>query len=238
MISETNFVSNYSSLWHTLAPDSESVIKRLNKSVLKLSRVGTVWSRPERRAFINEIAFHMFILSIDPDRPQGLNYSEILPLSIAEARRRQAKFGSVDNDVIQEPSPLEMAEAYGLFRRLRSFKSRIHPSANGIYVAPGFKGCGILDSCQADLIFGDMLIEIKAGDRNFRSTDVRQILTYCALNAAEGAYRLRRFALVNPRRAFYFVGDIETICLQCASKPPAELLSEILYFLSNGELSR
>jgi hypothetical protein len=238
MISEVEFATNYTSVWRLLTPNSESVIKRINQSVLTLSRRGTVWSRPERRAFINEIAFHMFALSLSGVDGAATRYSELMPLAIAEARRKQELYADSRSLDIAEPSLLEMTEAYMLYRRLRSFRFRVYPPGGPIHLAPEFKGCGILDKCEADLIVGDLLIEVKAGDRNFRSTDLRQLLTYCALNYVENGYQIRRIALLNPRRAIYFTTELETLCLQLAAKSPSELLSDIVYFLSSGDLSR
>jgi len=87
------------------------------------------------------------------------------------------------------------------------------------------------------MIAADILIEVKAGDRNFRSPDIRQVLTYCVLNQIEKLHDIRRICFVNPRRALYALVDLDTLCLQLSSKSPPELLSEIEYFLSSGEMS-
>lgn len=102
---------------------------------------------------------------------------------------------------------------------------------------PPFKGCGILDSCNGDLLVGEELIEIKAGDRSFRARDVRQLLTYCALNHSSHEYALTKVGCANPRRGTKFSIDIETLCIEVSSKPAPELLAEVVYFCSSGDMS-
>jgi hypothetical protein len=39
-----------------------------------------------------------------------------------------------------------------------------------------------MESCQGDILNNETLIEIKAGERGILSSDIKQIITYCALN--------------------------------------------------------
>jgi hypothetical protein len=203
--------------------------------------VSSYWSRADRRAFINEIAFHLFIecqraeqagnLFVDPE--------PLLPAAVKAARSRQEQFA----DRRASPPPadlttLERLEVASLLRVLTGFSRRMSKPGSTVHLRPRFKGCGILDECEADLIIDDLLIEVKAGDRSFRAIDVRQILTYCALDRLEKKFGLACVACVNPRRGTYFRQDIETLCLQLASKPSSELLAELTYFLSSGDMSR
>jgi hypothetical protein len=107
-----------------------------------------------------------------------------------------------------------------------------------IIFEPTFKGCGFLEASVGDLIVGDALFEVKAGDRLFRSTDLRQLITYCAMNFANKSYQIYRAGCVNPRRGTYFVLDLETLALQLSGKSATELFNDIIYYLSSSGISR
>lgn len=239
MISETTFATSYASLWRILAPNSELVIKQLNQSVQTIEWRRRVWSSADRRAFINEVAFWVFIeWQRNESARQHPNRESVLQAGVAYARRRQEQFRGRGGSPATDLTMLEQLEVGSLVRLLGAFKQRVTRPRSVTHLIPRFRGCGILNECEADLIVGDTLIEIKAGDRNFRSIDIRQMLIYCALDALEGKFGITRVACVNPRRGTYFLADLETLCLQLASKPASELLAEIAYFLSSGDMSR
>ena len=76
------------------------------------------------------------------------------------------------------------------------------------------------------------LFEVKAGDRLFRGTDVRQALCYCALGFSAKLYDIDSICLVNPRSGTYFQDDLETLCWKIAGLNAAELLGEIVDYIS------
>ncbi len=81
-----------------------------------------------------------------------------------------------------------MSLAHNLSTFFRYAKARTHFTIRTIRVSPRFEGCGWLDECEADFLTSNVLVEVKAGDRAFRSIDLRQVLIYCALNFASKKY--------------------------------------------------
>jgi hypothetical protein len=242
VITETTFAINFASVWQLLTPNSESVIKGLNKTVLNLRRASFAWSRADRRAFVNEIGFELFAHRVRgaPAGHSEFSFDDRFSMAVAAAGTSLARF-SFTSPQPDYPTNLERLEAMSLANGLHSFRRRVEYIARDwqqTCVHPRFRGCGILEACEGDLLIGDILVEVKSGDRNFRSIDIRQLLTYCALNSMEKQFNLRQVACVNPRRATYFRVDLETLCLQLCRKPSDELLSEIVYYLSSGDISR
>jgi hypothetical protein len=65
---------------------------------------------------------------------------------------------------------------------------------------PNLKGYGFLPALEADLSIGDTLFEIKTVNRNFRSSDLRQLFIYLALREADILENWKYAGLYNPRK--------------------------------------
>ena len=236
MISETQFAGSYSSVWRELLPNSEAVITTLNKTLRSIGKSARNFSRPNRRAFLNEIGFQLF-LSAPNFSGSYITGSHLLEPAVGSARIQQARYTAEQAGNIPFPDTIEQFEVESIYRSLLAFRG-LMPITFDIVPRPAFVGCGLLDSCSGDFLLGNTLVEVKSGDRNFRSVDVRQVLTYCALNYARPEYNIESVSCVNPRRGIYFITEIETLCLQLAAKSSNELLSELIYFVSSGDVSR
>ena len=66
----------------------------------------------------------------------------------------------------------------------------------------------MIDLGKGDLISSDALFEIKAGDRFFRSVDVRQLIMYGALNSVSQSYQINRLGLFSIPRVGILSNDL------------------------------
>ena len=82
------------------------------------------------------------------------------------------------------------------------------------------------------------LFEVKTVDRSFRGVDLRQLLTYAALNFASREREISTLGLVNPRRGVFFEMPVGDLCLDIAGRSSESLFAMIIQVLSSGELSR
>jgi hypothetical protein len=73
---------------------------------------------------------------------------------------------------------------------------------------------------------------VKAGERGFRGSDIRQMLCYCALNFASKKYEIEDLCLVNPRSGRYITATVEYLCMRVASRSAAEVLADIVEYVS------
>lgn len=133
------------------------------------------------------------------------------------------------------PSTVEEAEAIRIFECLRNyFASRKEKALS----RPVFHGCGYVDSSEGDLLTGRSLFEVKTVDRPFRSIDVRQLVTYGALNHLSQQYRIDSFGVFNPRRGIFFELPVETVCYEISGQPSQELFEAVIHAISSGDISR
>ena len=188
---------------------------------------------PSRRGLINEIAFRLFVeTQRAPFLTEGVEGK-----ATSEA---QKLIRSLDRSLPVDTSPPtseEMLDAKEQLSRLAIFFQKEAKEAK-LELSPSFAGCGIVDACNGDVYFDQTLFEIKAGDRNFRSIDVRQILTYAALNYATAKRKIDRLGLFNPRLGISFIAGIDELCLEVSGYPASQTLSEIVRVISSGDISR
>jgi len=124
-------------------------------------------------------------------------------------------------------------DSMGIAVRLEDFFETERPGK--LLIQPHFKGCGILDSCYGDLFMGTTLYEVKCVERNLRSIDIRQVLTYCALNYQSRQFEIDEVCIVNPRRGISFRFSVEGLAQRVSGKNSAELFHGIGDFLMNFE---
>ena len=234
MISETKFSRYSSSTWRSLTPTMEIFVRKINLELyerefpLLVSNVD-----PSRRGFINEIAFQLFA------------ETRIIPFVTKEAEERATSRARqlilrIEESRPSDTSPLnfeEMRDAKEQLRRLGVFFENEAKGAT-LELSPAFAGCGIIDACEGDVYFENTLFEIKAGDRNFRSIDLRQILTYAALNYSQSMRTIDLVGLFNPRLGISFCMGLDELCLEVSGRPASHTLSEIIRVISSGEMSR
>jgi hypothetical protein len=97
-----------------------------------------------------------------------------------------------------------------------------------------FLGCGIVSPCEGDYLVGETLFEMKYGWHGFRTVDVRQVLTYCALNMASKQHAIASLGLINPRIGRHFVLGLDEAAEQLSGSSSAALLQKISQFMQEG----
>jgi hypothetical protein len=238
MISEATFARDFSSFWRLATPMMEGFIRRLNRGTYQRDFPPmTSATTPDRRAFINELAFTCFciIVSKIQSDQQILSVDDLIKQAAATVHSAAMR-GHWGGDYKIELLPEETEDAKEQISRLQA---RLFCSNVGdIKCRPRFAGCGIIDHCEGDVIVGNILFEIKAGDRLFRSIDIRQILTYLALNHASRAQIIQTVGLINPRVGISVEIDADEFCFEVSGRDAGQLLEFMSYIFSSGDISR
>lgn len=240
MISETKFCQQHSSIWRILAPTCDLFVRKLNDSLSdRFSPPMASIVASERRAFINEIAFTLFCDNVIAmkrgfaSRPSEEELNRAVKAARSVVSRIDDDRAACDDDLEEN----EIDDACEQYTRLWNNITRTTEAEN-IIVRPKFPGCGIIDTCYGDVFAHGVLTEVKAGDRGFRSIDVRQLITYAALNYISGSYTIIKVELINPRVGVKFLIDLEELCYEIGGKSTSEMLSDVVRVMSSGEVSR
>lgn len=226
MISETRFAKSYSSVWRDLTPTLEFFVRKANIRLadrfwIPLNSIAD----PRKRALINQIAFRALEVgqgeaASQSDRSEWLTRAENL-------RRCEI---DVAGEILLGDS--ELSEVSELARRMQVnlFNHQPRPVA----LKPFYPGCGFINSCYGDAIStNNRIIELKDGDRPFRSYDFQQIIVYAALHMNAGNGLAPDFSLINSRRGTEVTIDLNEFANEVAGQSPVDLLSEVIRVISD-----
>ena len=232
MISERKFSNSFSSFWNELLPTADSFVRRMNLSCDRycLPTDSLFDVNRDRRAVINELSFRLFMGSA---KEKELSSNDKMELSVRVSHyiEKLAPNIKIELPISQE----ELNEAESLSSSLNTYFSDYE--LHKLRFWPVFRGCGRIHACRGDIISSDKLIEVKAGDRHFRITDIRQIITYLSLNSISKQYVIERIALVNPRKGLSFETTVEILIEDCSRRKPVDVFGDIIDFLSTEAIS-
>jgi hypothetical protein len=238
MIDASTFAISFNAFWHAHTPTCEHFVRRLN--LHGLDRVYPPmfqFAKTARRAVIAEYAFSLFVERRSDSVLAGEYASgSRRERAWSETVRRLEPYANQGLDIQNHLNEEEDREVAELANRLEQFFNR----SQQVVVRPIFPGCGYLDASEGDVIFGSTLYEVKTVERPVRSSDIRQTITYAALNAAfaPSRYEIRSVGLFNPRRGQSFDIEVEHICSEISGRPAQELFALIVQAISSGEISR
>ena len=102
-----------------------------------------------------------------------------------------------------------------------------------VHFAPSVPGANVISRCEADLAVGDTLVEIKTVSRGFRSSDLRQLLVYLALDWTRGP-RWAKGCLFNPRKAVWADFPVDWLVRRLSGRPAADTFRDFVDSFSNS----
>ena len=235
MISEQHFSSSFTSLWHEIIPLADTYWRRENLKIARqVSPIDNV-APINLRGFLNELAFETFSRA----RAAGLQPKREVILSttqecIESVNKYILRITRDKNSATLELDNLCKQEVLGMTRNLMlSF-----PAKNNIQIRPKFSGCGVVSACEGDLIYEDCLYEIKAGDRGFRVSDIKQLLIYSSLAFSKGELNFSKVGLFNPRNGYYWERTLDRLCIELSGMRESDVLSNLAGSMTQLAISR
>lgn len=242
MISEKQFAESFAGFWNQCLPflTPQSMAELNAKAVQMVDSEGRdvlpldATEPTDLNDLVAETAFGMFAAA----HRKGESVRSISQISELCANVAEEAFERIRVLRIyagkEVPDELQtFTDAVELAIRLESFFER--ENIDSIVIQPKFPGCGILNTCFGDVHGSDCLYEIKTVERNIRSSDIRQVLGYCALNSKSHNYSIKSVCLLNPRRGQFLRIGLEMLAQHTARKHAADLMHEIGEFLINFE---
>jgi hypothetical protein len=231
VITEKQFALGFSGFWQGLLPMMENHIRSTNERLERFARPMVSSSPTATHGLVSELAFRMFVASAQARLPVEALSSGQIRACVEAATSHIRGMRQLSRTPVPDPRPDEIAEATLLAQRHTLFFKR----ADELILMPTFPGCGWLMECSGDVLSGSMLYEVKAGQRGFRSLDIRQALIYCALNFAAKHHDIASVCLVNPRLGVFVEEDLEDLCLSLSGAPAVEVLAAIVEYCSESQ---
>ena len=209
---------------------AEEYVRTRNRELGRFAAPLTSTLPAETRGVVNELGFRLFVAGLDQDGPIAALPADTVEACTRDSLRHIRGLREHGRAPVPEPSADQIREAAALAERLAMFFRKA--AQEPVVAFPLFRGCGWLDECAGDVVAQGTLFEVKAGDRNFRSIDLRQVLAYCALNFASKTYEILRMCLVNPRLGVFLEESLERVCSELAGRPATDVLGDIVQFVS------
>lgn len=222
MISEVSFSRGYTSFWTEHAPWISDYVSSINKGLVeRLEYPIEIGDDTIHRSINNIIAFTLFKNVIEKNDSDIEN-------AVIEAKRISANYprNNIDSYVLSKDyTKIIQNQCKRLVRRYKGKSTEFYPQ---------FPGCGIMESCQGDVYYNGTLVEIKAGERGVLSSDIKQIIIYCALNWLSINPRIiKNVEFYNPRQGILWESELEELILTVSNLPIEDLFDQIGKYLIN-----
>ncbi len=233
MISVTELSRHYASLWKRTFPFINKLVRKLNLQKTTFFEKLESDIDASRRALVNEIGFRVFEKSVELEINSIDDIDESTVKTISE-KSCQYISGLEKTDSIELPNSSENDEAIELAKRTKQFFND-YEKGSSLVVSPLFLGCGAVSSCFGDVLSGDTLYEIKAGEREFRVSDLKQLLLYCTLNFSNHNEDIQHIALVNPRLGIFVKLSLKESVELSSGKSVADAFYELINHFDNPD---
>lgn len=209
MISERTFNALHRDFWRSVMPRSEQMTRLLNASRKSVLPVFSGISNAEKRGLINEAATRLAHSAIICNCTVAALSDDDRRVALDAATQFIERFRSGQDYHLASLNACDLDESNRIAERTLEMFQLIGLSPNMFVRVPG---AGIIDSCDVDAVDGDGVIEIKAGNRNCRSEDIRQVLVYAALlELSCQISRVRVVEILNPRLGWHISSDMESL---------------------------
>lgn len=236
MIDATTFAHSYNAFWQENTPMCEHFVRRLNFEELDRFEPPMADTNTRDRAYIAEFSFSLFVEAMsDKLQDEKRSKESVYQLAKENTDQRMKPYVRQGLILLTEFDDAQRREVEGITGRLLRFFSQCEAP---IILRPSFPGCGYIDESEGDVICGQTLYEVKTVDRRFRSVDLRQVITYAALNFVSGQFSVESIGIFNPRRGLFFENTLDNVCAEISGRPAADLLAEVVETISSGSISR
>lgn len=211
----------------------EHFVRKLNLNLYERHDAPMAKSDTGNRDFIAEFGFALFVELRSP-LSSGLTQQEIRETA-QQAAHRRIELLSGPHQIPQSLNADQLREVGEIAKRLNAYFSASQPN---IVFRPTFPGCGFIDRSEGDVLYGNVLYEVKTVSRGFRGSDIRQLVTYCALNALSGEKNIESIGLYNPRSGTFFLAPIDLVSREISGKSYSDLFEDIHQAISGAGISR
>ena len=233
MINERQFSFNFSNFWRTSLPNLEAVLRALNLGCERIQRPLVPQTDPQRRDLISETGFRLAASKWRGGRIEASDvsaaYESAVSFLVAEAELAGAgSYPPLNAD--------EQSEVLEICRRIGEFIR--HRSPRLVRFFPEFPGMGLLGRCYGDMVIDSTVVEVKYVDRAFRSTDLKQAITYAALGSTSDKTGFDNIISYNPLRGTYIESEFYDLIFGASGRTVEDFKFDFMDALSGPGISR
>ena len=182
------------------------------------------------RGLINESATRVVRLALTRQLEISKLAMKDIQAATSEAHKFIARFRSPPGMDVPELEASDVNESVQLASRL---KQQLAAYWDTLSMFVSIPGAGILDSCEADGLSGQTIIEVKAGDRLCRSRDIRQVLTYVGLAKLSAELpKIQTICILNPRVGWKLTAEVEAVLDMAGGKTLDAFIADFENYVS------
>ncbi len=222
MISEISFSRGYTSFWTEYAPWISDYVSSINKGLIERLQYPIEFGDDTIHRSINNIIAFTLFKNIIKENDNNIEKAFI------EAKKISANYprNNLESYVLSENyKKIIQRQCERLVRRYKGKPIEFYPQ---------FSGCGIMESCQGDVFYNEILAEIKAGERGILSSDIKQIIIYCSLNwLSNNPKTIKSVEFYNPRQGILWECELEELIMNISNLPIEDLFDQIGKYLIN-----
>lgn len=230
MISEVTFSKLYTSFWNSLLINSKNYVRLVNGALIKDIHKPISSYSSKYNAYINVLSFELYEQSLD--KGNLLFTQQEIDSACQFSFDKVSSFTSFYKSAQIPPYTEIQNEVTFILESL---------TAQYQYKAPiirkPLEGIGILNHSEVDLMYSSTLVEIKSGDRKFKTLDFRQVIIYLTQNHySSHPVLIDRVELFNPRMGIIFNTDIDSMIYELTALTPNEVYEEVKNYLCEHNL--
>lgn len=234
MITVTQLSRNYPSIWKKTFPFLNRLVRKCNLQKETFDDCVYSKSEPSRRALINETGFQLYKKMVEGqiNKIGGLTFEDVS--KVTESAFFYIKNLEFDPEDLSPLGEAEVEDSKLIAEKLFNYFF-YYEKGEAITISPHFSGCGFVSDCYGDVLVGTTLYEVKSGERDFRISDLKQILIYLTLNYSSHKNIINQVGLVNPRLGNYIVLPVKDAIELASGQSTVDCFNELINFFDSPD---
>lgn len=230
MISERDISEKFSAIWKQNFPLMTSSFMRVfnEAQVSKINNDSIPNSENVRYDIVAETSFNLSEIATVEDKAidEIINDSKRLKKIVSET----AKSIWTSGNYLKSDLKLEKSELNEIRKICKNTLEFIQLSKKKeVEFKPKLKGYGFIPDLTADISIDDTLYEVKTVNRNFKSSDLKQLFIYLALKQVGEGVNWKYAGLYNPRKGTHCKFNVRSLISNLTGgKTPNETLENLL----------
>jgi hypothetical protein len=212
MISERDISEKFSAVWKQNLPLMTSSFMRVfnARQIMQINTVSIQTGEDIRYDIVAETSFNLSHIATDENKTidELIADSERLKQIVTDTAKSIWTTGNYSDDDLKLTSE-EIKEIHKICNNTIEFIKTI--KVDKINFKPKLKGYSFIPDLTADISIDDTLFEIKTVNRNFKSSDIKQLFIYLALRQVSEESNWKYAGLYNPRKGTYCKFNIKSL---------------------------